>query len=186
MHKLLPPQYSWLMGVPWPPMLGVAINEFGLVEGEGDANNPIILGWAREAAEAGAGAWLEAFYVQDSVPWCGLFMAMCAARAGYGVQPDCLSARGWMDWGDKTVEPGLGDVLVFWRGRPDGSNGHVGLYIGEDADCFHVLGGNQGDAVSIVRIAKSRLLGARRWPGGPKAPMVPLAAAGGAISENEA
>ena len=186
MHKLLPLQYSWLMGVPWPPMLGVAINEFGLVEGEGDANNPIILGWAREAAEAGAGAWLEAFYVQDSVPWCGLFMAMCAARAGYGVQPDCLSARGWMDWGDKTFEPGLGDVLVFWRGRPDGSNGHVGLYIGEDADCFHVLGGNQGDAVSIVRIAKSRLLGARQWPGVARVPPVTLAASGGPISENEA
>ena len=33
---------------------------------------------------------------------------------------------------------------------------------GEDDDAFHVLGGNQGDRVSIVRIGRDRLQGARR------------------------
>jgi cell wall-associated NlpC family hydrolase len=35
----------------------------------------------------------------------------------------------------------LGDVLVFRRG----GGGHVALYVGEDEEAFHVLGGNQAD-----------------------------------------
>ena len=35
--------------------------------------------------------------------------------------------------------------------------------MGQDDTHFFVLGGNQCDAVTIARIAKSRLLGAR-WP----------------------
>ncbi len=41
--------------------------------------------------------------------------------------------------------------------------GQVGFALGQDNTHFHVLGGNQSDAVTIARIAKSRLLGAR-WP----------------------
>ena len=52
-----------------------------------------------------------------------------------------------------------GAVLVFSRG----SGGHVGFAMGHDDTHFYVLGGNQSDAVTIARIAKSRLLGAR-WP----------------------
>ena len=37
------------------------------------------------------------------------------------------------------------------------------LAFNEDDTHFFVLGGNQSDAVTIARIAKSRLLGAR-WP----------------------
>ena len=50
-------------------------------------------------------------------------------------------------------------VLIFSRG----SGGHVGFAIGQDDAHFYVLGGNQSDAVTIARVAKSRLLGAR-WP----------------------
>jgi hypothetical protein len=53
----------------------------------------------------------------------------------------------------------IGSVLVFKRG----SGGHVGFAIGKDDTHFYVLGGNQSDAVTIARIAKSRLLCAR-WP----------------------
>jgi hypothetical protein len=35
--------------------------------------------------------------------------------------------------------------------------------MGQDDTHFYVLGGNQSDAVTIARIAKSRILGAR-WP----------------------
>ena len=35
----------------------------------------------------------------------------------------------------------LGDILTFKRN----GGGHVGLYVGEDKDCYHVLGGNQGN-----------------------------------------
>ena len=39
----------------------------------------------------------------------------------------------------------------------------VGFAIGQDDTHFYVLDGNQSDAVTIARIVKSRLLGAR-WP----------------------
>jgi hypothetical protein len=52
----------------------------------------------------------------------------------------------------------LGDILTFKRngGR------HVALYVGEDPNAFHCLGGNQSDKVCITRIARSRLYAARR------------------------
>jgi cell wall-associated NlpC family hydrolase len=52
----------------------------------------------------------------------------------------------------------LGDILTFKRN----GGGHVGIYAGEDATHYHVLGGNQNNSVSVTRIAKSRLHQARR------------------------
>jgi len=43
------------------------------------------------------------------------------------------------------------------------TRGHVVFVLGQDDTHFFVLGGNQSDAVTIARIAKSRLIGAR-WP----------------------
>ena len=37
-----------------------------------------------------------------------------------------------------------------------------GIYVGEDTNYYHVLGGNQNNSVSVTRIAKSRLHQARR------------------------
>ena len=48
------------------------------------------------------------------------------------------------------------------RGGPMATAGHVGLYVGEDAAAYHVLGGNQSDKVCITRIAKNRLYAIRR------------------------
>ncbi len=86
-------------------------------------------------------------------------------------------------------KPALGDVLIFWRGASSGFNGHVGLYVGEDAQAFHVLGGDQSDRVMIKRIAKNRLLGCRRCPwriNQPAAVRPVVLAANGALSTNEA
>ena len=57
------------------------------------------------------------------------------------------------------MQPITGAVLIFERN----SGGHVGFAVGQDDTHFYVLGGNQSDAVTITRVAKSRLLGAR-WP----------------------
>ena len=67
-------------------------------------------------------------------------------------------ARHWLLFG-REVQPIIGAVLIFSRG----SGGHVGFAIGQDDAHFFVLGGNQSDAVTVARVAKSRLLGAR-WP----------------------
>jgi cell wall-associated NlpC family hydrolase len=73
-----------------------------------------------------------------------------------------LWAQSWAKYGDAVPadQAQLGDVLVFKR---DGG-GHVGLYIAEDTFAYHVLGGNQGDAVSIVRLMKVRCIAVRRPP----------------------
>ncbi|MEN6441642.1 MAG: hypothetical protein ABFD97_24030 [Syntrophobacter sp.] len=48
--------------------------------------------------------------------------------------------------------------------RPPGKeHGHVGFYTGEDSDVITMLGGNQGDSVSIQDYRKDRWLGFR-WP----------------------
>ena len=97
-------------------------------------------------------------------PWCGDFVETCI-RMGLPDEPllgalgtNPYWARNWLLFG-REVQPITGAVLVFVRG----SGGHVGFAIGQDDTHFYVLGGNQSDAVTIARIVKSRLLGAR-WP----------------------
>lgn len=97
-------------------------------------------------------------------PWCGDFVETCIRMAlpdepllgALGTNP--YWARNWLLFG-REVQPIIGAVLIFERGP----GGHVGLAIGQDDTHFFVLGGNQSDAITIARIAKSRLLGAR-WP----------------------
>jgi uncharacterized protein (TIGR02594 family) len=146
----LPKPYAWLTKEPGPKMLKEALKLYGTQEKTGDGNNPEILAWAKECGIVG--------YSADSVPWCGLFMAVVAWRAGKSIADKPLWAKSWAKWGTQAPHPQIGDVLVF--SRPGG--GHVGLYVGEDALCYHILGGNQGDAVSIVRISTLRCIAVRR------------------------
>ena len=67
-------------------------------------------------------------------------------------------ARNWALLGREAR--GYGAVGVFSRGA---TSGHVGFLVGEDDTCYHVLGGNQGDAINVARVEKWRLL-ASRWP----------------------
>ena len=79
----------------------------------------------------------------------------------------------------------LGVVLVFQR---VGGGGHVGFYVAEDGHAFHVLGGNQSDAVTITRIAKARCITFRRpiYREQPKSVKAYRVAASGSLSVNEA
>jgi uncharacterized protein (TIGR02594 family) len=176
---MLPKRYAWLARETGPKMLVEALKLFGTKETAGAGNTPAIMAWAKEL-----GGNVARGYTADSVPWCGLFLAIIAKRAGKDVVASPLWARAWASWGDRSPRAALGDVLVFVR--PGG--GHVGLYVGEDATHYHVLGGNQGDAVSIVRIAKARCIAARRlYRIAPPANVRPVTmAASGPASTNEA
>lgn len=142
-------KYAWLAKEPGPRMLVEALKLYGTEEKPGGENNPVILEWAKETN-------LPA-YNADSIPWCGLFMAVVAKRANKTIPKDPLWALHWKNFGDQ-ADIQLGAVLVFTR---DGGKGHVGIYVGEDKLRYHVLGGNQGDAVSITRILKTRLVACR-------------------------
>lgn len=98
------------------------------------------------------------------IAWCGAFVATCYRKWDGNIEiPDNpLGARNWREFG-KPTHPVLGACLVFWRGSPHGWKGHVGFYYGEDHTNFHVLGGNQSNAVTVSRIAKNRLI-TSRWP----------------------
>lgn len=173
---ILPPNYAWLADVDPPRIIREAVALLGTKEKAGPGDNPTIIGWARELGISN--------YSADSIPWCGLFTAVVCARASWPPVHQPLWARNWANFGARTQEAALGDVLVFERG----TGGHVGFYIAEDDEAFHVLGGNQGDAVSIVRIAKTRLLAARRpvWRAAQPASVKPYkVAAGGTLSTNE-
>jgi uncharacterized protein (TIGR02594 family) len=122
------------------------------------------------------------------IPWCGAFVATCFRqwRSDIVLPDNPLGARNWGSFGS-ACSPVFGSVLTFWRGSKSGWQGHVGFYHGEDATHFHVLGGNQSDAVTVSRVSKSRFLNAR-WPTGE--PMtgqrVYLSAAGAPVTTNEA
>ena len=143
--------YEWLKSETAPRILVQAVKQLGVKEFVGKEHNPIILGWAKNLG-------LERIYTNDEIPWCGLFIAECCRAAGLEVVERPLWALNWNKFGNRVLEPMLGDVLTFKRN----GGGHVGIYVGEDDTHFHVLGGNQGNSVSVSRIAKTRLYKARR------------------------
>ncbi len=176
---MLPKNYGWLANEPGPRMLVEALKLHGIRETQGPRNTPEIMAWA---AEVGGG--LEKVYTADRIPWCGLFMAVVAKRAGKSPCAQPLWARAWASWGTASPRAALGDVLVFSRN----GGGHVGLYVGEDRTAYAVLGGNQGDAVSITWIAKERCIAVRReYRIAPPANVRPVRLKRtGALSVNEA
>jgi len=145
--------YEYLNKIKSPKIIAEAMKLYGIKEINGKQHNPVILGWAKELG-------VDKIYNADEIPWCGLFMAIVVKRAGYEPVKSFLWALFWKSFGTEQKTAMLGDILVFKRK----GGGHVGIYVGEDKDCYHVLGGNQGDAVSIVRILKSRCVNIRRCP----------------------
>ena len=160
-----------------PKVITEAVRYLGINEVKGKLNNPTIMSWAKDIG-------VEKIYTSDEVAWCGLFVAKVVFKAGFKPVKDPLWALNWKNFGTKQSVAMLGDVLVFKR---DGG-GHVGFYIAEDKNYFHVLGGNQSNSVSITRIAKNRCVAIRRcnWKvSQPKEVKQYFVKASGIISKNE-
>jgi uncharacterized protein (TIGR02594 family) len=177
---MLPVRYGWLAREPGPKMLIEALKLYGTIEAAGSKNNPTIIAWAAEV-----GGEVKDVYSADSIPWCGLFMAVVAKRAGKDAPLHPLWALSWSAWGAKVDKPMLGDVLTFTRT----GGGHVAMYVGEDAQSYYTLGGNQADSVCITRMPNARLYAARRplyreQPANVR--VVKLASDGSPLSKNEA
>lgn len=181
-----PHPYAFLADEGAPRMLVEGLKTFGVKEKLGPAANPVIMGWWDELRLAGlTRVYGDGFFKDDAIPWCGLWMAHVARRAGKPVPRLFMAAREWGSWGNPVVgPPKLGDTLVFTRQ----GGGHVGLYAGEDESAFHVLGGNQSDSVCVTRILKTRLLVARNLYniGQPPNCRRIFFAADGTLSQNEA
>ena len=103
------------------------------------------------------------------LPWCGDLVESVIAKT-LPTEPlvsNPFWALNWSKFGKAIKVVAVGNILTFKRN----GGGHVGFCVGHDATHFHVLGGNQSNAVTITRIAKDRLLrGGMRWPHGPALP----------------
>jgi uncharacterized protein (TIGR02594 family) len=138
-----------------PRHLHVALDELGTYEIAGDKDHPRIIEYLRTVVLPAS------VDLHDEVNWCSAFVSWCMLTAG-GTSTRNAAARSWLKWGRGTTNPQPGDVAVFWRGSPDSWKGHVGFYIGKVGGYVVVLGGNQGNKVSVRYYKASQLLGCRR------------------------
>lgn len=134
-----------------PKWISAARRYIGTKEVPGPKHNALIGRWLTR---------LRAWWQDDETPWCGVFVAAMFDEVGIAYPKHWYRAKAWADWG-VPVSVRIGAVLVFNRA----GGGHVGFYVGETPGHYLVLGGNQGNAVTVSAIARDRLLAAR-WPAG--------------------
>lgn len=152
----------------WMP---IAQSYQGEEEIRGPRDNPKIVEMFKDVGHG----WVK----DDETPWCAAFVGAVLEKAGYK-GTGSLAARSYLNWGQKVSRPQYGDIVVFWRGKKSGWQGHVGFFIKETKSYIYVLGGNQANEVNVSRYSKSRLLGFRR-PSSMKASRTVTGAGGVAV-----
>lgn len=134
-----------------PPWLLIAKLELGVSEIPGRENNQRILQYQQSTS-------LHAS--DDETPWCSAFINFCMKAANI---PGTMNAaaKSWLTWGKGMIVPAYGCITVIKRGK-ESWMGHVGILIESDEKTIKLLGGNQGDKVSIATFDKSTVM-AYRW-----------------------
>ncbi len=131
-----------------------------LPERPGSLNDPFIV-WCLESTGLSGG---------DEIPWCSAFVNRIAWLLRLPRSKSAL-ARSWLAVGAAIhLQDALVgyDVVILKRGidQPDASDlkapGHVGFFGGLDGAFIQVVGGNQGNNVSMARFPIERVLGIRR------------------------
>ena len=141
---------------------GIAQRFVGVKEIPGKQDNPMVLAMLR----------LDQSWPQDDeVPWCSAFMNYIAWLLRLP-RSKSLRARSWLTvgWEVEHDKARVGfDVVVLKRGGGDQPGpevieapGHVGLFAGVSGTRVMVLGGNQGDTVSVAAFDRARVLSVRR------------------------
>lgn len=134
-----------------PAWISEAEKHIGTKEIPGDRHEPKILAWWKAIKRGGIKT--------DEVPWCAAFVGGCLEAVGI-ISSRYESARSYSTWGVPLSQPVLGCIAVFSRA----GGGHVGFVMGRDQrGRLLILGGNQGDRVSIAPFETARLVN-YRWP----------------------
>jgi uncharacterized protein (TIGR02594 family) len=100
--------------------------------------------------------------VQDEVPWCSAFVNGIAWELNLP-RSKSAAARSWLNVGmpvDSRYAQ-QGDIVILPRGA-NPAQGHVGFFSTIIDGNVHLLGGNQGNSVSIAGFPFTRILGVRR------------------------
>jgi uncharacterized protein (TIGR02594 family) len=137
-----------------PVWLTTAKKYIGQKEVPGKVHNPFIVK-----------LWIliKSAFRSDETAWCAAFVGGILEMCGIA-STRSASARSYQTWGKKLTKPVPGCVVVFWRGSPTSYTGHVGFFVGYDRNRnLLVLGGNQGDKVSVASFSTARVVG-YRWP----------------------
>lgn len=137
------------------PLIREARKYFGIVEIPGSKHNSQIVTFFKETGNEGIKT--------DEAAWCSTFIGYCAKQSGLEYSKATL-AQSWLDFGKEIKDPVPGDLVIFWRDEPTSWKGHVGIFLGFNAQTNEVicLGGNQSDSVCISQYARNRVLGYRR------------------------
>ena len=133
---------------------------------------------------------LKGWWSDTKTPWCGTFVGHCLQAAGRDIAKEWYRAKSWAKGATRLEKPAYGCIVVFERQ----GGGHVGFVIGITKDgCLIIIGGNQGNRVSIAKFSRDRVI-AYLWPnkgGKPAYPVaeryvLPVLSASGQVSRNEA
>ncbi len=131
-------------------LISIALSQFGVKEVKGAKDHPQILNYFTSMD-------LDKTKYNDETSWCSAFVNWVAKQAGYE-KSNRLNARSWLSVGKSTDTPKQGDIVVLWRDNPNSWKGHVGFLVKESKRYVYLLGGNQGNSVSIKAYPKKRIL----------------------------
>lgn len=134
----------------------------GVEELPGDQHHPLILWWHSLCTMKAT---------TDEIPWCSAFMQGPTWLLRLP-RSKSAAARSWLTVGTEipldAAQPGF-DLVVLKRGGGNqpgpevlDAPGHVGWYSSHNNFFVEILGGNQGDKVSVASFDRSRILSVRR------------------------
>ncbi|MEZ5809876.1 MAG: hypothetical protein R3D45_00550 [Rhizobiaceae bacterium] len=157
---LLPPLNTFSGDTPW---MKIAERELKIWEDEG----------LNEETGKGLDKVIEYFKAvkfdtDKNQPWCGAFVGYCLQEANPSFKTTIVDggarAANWMGWGNQNLRQfDLRDIphgaIVVTHPMFNGTSGHVGFAAGKvpGTEKLVVLGGNQGDKVSLRHIHKNKI-----------------------------
>ena len=184
---MLPDKFKFLDTIgTLPKIVSAGLQYLGLRETPGAKSNPVIMDMARSAG-------VSDIYTNDAISWCALFilhlLRICAKPIldHKGDRWNLLRALFYQNWGHAVdiEEAQLGDLVILSRE----GGGHIGILIAwsKDKKSVWLLGGNQGDMVSIVEFKKERIKAVRRYyaTAAPESAKQYFIDSGGNFSTNE-
>lgn len=134
-----------------PKYLSTARAELGEREVAGRGHNPRIVEY-HASTELSATA--------DEVPWCSSFVNWVMAKNEIAGTNSAM-ARSWTRWGT-ACEPQVGCVVVLRRGS-NLNEGHVGFLLEWTDESVTLLGGNQGNSVSVCAYPRAHVVAFRKY-----------------------